>query len=130
MLINRACREAIREARMVTSNNALTPGRLAAQLRPRFGAIRDARQRLGLRHAGAIIVGYGLGEAAELRRLLSFSNPRRRVPDLVARPPSLSSGRAKHGPVGGVLRMRKFLSAIKALPHAEERLQARLEACT
>ena len=37
------------------------------------------------------------------------------------RPRSLSSGRAERGPVGGLLRMRSFLNAIKGLPDAEER---------
>src|SRR5260370_33897029 len=37
------------------------------------------------------------------------------------RPRSLSSGRPKAGPVGGLLRMRDFLNAIKDLPHPEER---------
>src|SRR5260221_14576348 len=37
------------------------------------------------------------------------------------RPRSLSSGRPKAGPGGGLLRMRFFLNVIKILPHPEER---------
>jgi TonB family protein len=37
------------------------------------------------------------------------------------RPRSLSSGRAKRGPVGCLLKMRAFLHAVKSIPHAEER---------
>src|SRR6266404_3299953 len=39
------------------------------------------------------------------------------------RPRSLSSGRPKAGPVGGLLRIRNFLNAIKDIPHPEDRLK-------
>src|SRR5206468_782895 len=43
---------------------------------------------------------------------------------------SLSSGRARRGPGGDLLRMRNFVNSINHFPHAEERPRARLEART